>query len=551
MANLSRQEIENLKRQGYTEEMINKMEPINKFDSSSQDFNQSIEKNVNSTNKNTNVIEKLLKTLEEAGKKINTFTNRETAALEGAGKILQGDFSIIGKSIKKDFIDSSKLFNNQIIKTGTEFASKMGGVIGLVITAMKEADKLIARQAELNKIGYITAGNVDSFFNTRGLEAKFKIQSGMFNSESISDERINKYISEFSKNYSLYGPNARNLSDITQLRSNLQTSLGARGVDESIIEKFTENLIIKQNKSFEDFNNQFKQMQFLQMQSGLSPNKFYDNLNKLMEQGIKFGLTLEEATSYLTKFGKEIDKGTIDIGNLLVYGSTLTNQGVPQSAGLAAQLMQSGNLPIEAMRFAGSPLGLSGWLRANANSSSVQRGIENMVRTEAANSGLSSKEEIGEYFRLRYSQLGYNLNKEQYSKLAEGGSLTAKDLSDASAKDSENLSNLRKDAASIYNNTSSFTQEFKDLSNFLKNAAVLKAGQTMERAISDTKEIISDGKVGETLGYFIKYLGKDWTKFAQWFNNSDRYLEKDNQKIQIEVDVTGKVKNEIGNPGTI
>ena len=545
MADLTQEQYNDLKKQGFTDDLISKMQVVKGPQNPNVNNTENIIANQS--------LNKILQSISENLEKNNAFLQKLTKDKK-SDKI----FEDVKKS-SVEILKSSKLFNNEIVKSAQKFGSVLATKFAPIIDALKIVQALSIKQAEMNKSAYLTNQTVNSFWNTAGLKSKVQIETGMGGREVLDDERIQQYQTEFAKTYDILSPRGRNQIELAQIRSGLSTALGARGVSEDVIQRLTENLFIKQGRSGEEIDKRlFRLMQSNQLTSGLSPQKFYSNLNNLIEQGTKFGLTLEDAIGLLAKFGKQIDKGTISLSNLTAYSNTLSYGSVSQNAGLGAMLYQTGNLPAEALKYIGNPLSLGGWLRANSTNMQLQRGLENMVRGEASSMGLTDKYSLGEYFRMRYSSFGLNLDKEQYEKLARGGSLTKQDIETATKDPLINaINDLTTESRTIYTNTTDFKQNFEDMAKIIKDSTLLKIGRTAETFGNEFNQFDEQGRpktsstesVGGFGAWIANHIIAAFRDIAKMQLENDRIrhqamLDSLHNKSQ-EIDVTGKVKAEV------
>lgn len=403
---------------------------------------------------------------------------------------------LIDGNVKQGLVDFAKTFDD----SGKLFGQKFSAWAQVIVKGIEIANKITERQAALNQTSILLGANTSNtdFYNTRSLEDR-AVLSATLGAFRFNKEQQNQIIAEYGKTYDVNSIDRRENFNRIESIGAAQKFFGARGVDVGNISTLAEGAYIREGISSQQFNSQnFQQIMQAQQQSGLSWNKFINVLNQVEKDGRALGMTFQDSLEKVAKFGKEIDKGTISLGNLSVYERGISGAAVPQNAGLGAMLLQTGNLPSEAMRFADDPLALSGWLRANSSNKQVQKGIENMVRNEAVNAGVTSKEGLGEFFRLRYSQLGFSLDKKQYEALAEGKSLTG------TLKGTQSLeeinTNLLKEAEGTAKLTSSMSQDVRAIWDLLKDAAILKVGKSTESVI----------KKGEELGSFVNKKATEW-----------------------------------------
>lgn len=372
-------------------------------------------------------------------------------ALENINKVIDGNLA----QVSKGFLEGAKHLNVAVTA---------------IVTGLKLADKITAMQASINKEGYLLGASLsgENFYNKRAAERGLALDAGMFGFKTLSTDNRNKYIQSLSSNYALNLMENNDITNLAKFKGGLEGTLGSLGVSSESLDKLQFNAIERYGINPNNPNDMYQQILAGQEKSRMPIQKFIDNINSISNQSIKYGGTLEYAEGLMAKFGKEVNKGTISLENLTAVSRGIANGSVQQNAGLASYLLQTGNLPAEAMKFAGSPLGLSGWIRNNAENNSVQRGLENAVRQEMAQMGLSDTESKQEYFRMRYSSFGFNLDKKQYEKLARGESLTPDDIKElVKNSKAEQEKDFYSAAKKYYQDTSSLGDNVRDILRLL------------------------------------------------------------------------------------
>lgn len=392
-----------------------------------------------------------------------------------------------------------------------EGAGRLGVIAAGIIKGLELANKITEKQAEINKTSYLLGGEGGTNFGGPAIARKQALLSGMFGYIDVSKENINRYAQELSGNYALNLMSNEDLTRTTRVKAALEGTLGALGVNAQSINQLQFNASQRYNIENDQFGGLYSNLSKSQIKSTMPMQKFIDGLNAMSNQSIKYNGSLEYANGLLEKFGNEVNKGTISLESLTAVSSGIAHASVAQNAGLGAYLMQTGNLPPEAMKFAGSPLGLAGWMHANPENIGLQRGLENAVRTEAYNSGFTSKEELQSYFRMRYAGFGFNLDQKQYEKLAAGESLTPDDIKkmvEGSNKNQEQ--EFYKKASDYYDKTTSLFKNVENITTVVTNSFLLNPEKTM----IGLGKILNETKPGEIAGENLKEKGISLAKNA-------------------------------------
>lgn len=395
-------------------------------------------------------------------------------ALENINKVIDGNLSEVGKS----FLAGS---------------AKLNTAVTAIVTGLKLANRITEKQAEINRTSYLLGGQAGAYFGGTAIERRQSLYSGMFGLTSLSKENENRYAQELSNRYALNLMSNEDLAKTTRVKAGLEGTFGALGVNSQSLDQLQFNAITRYGIETNQFGSLYGNLSKAQNQSTLPMNKFIDNLNRMSESSIKYEGSLEYATGLLTKFGKEINKGTVSLESLTAFNRNIAFGSVQQNAGIAAQLMQTGNLPTEALQFAGDPLSLAGWLRNNAENPQVQRAMESMVRNEAENQGIFTQEGKQEYFRMRYSQLGINLDNDLYKKLASGQSLTADEIKKITTTDVQTEREFYDEAKKFYHKTSSLGENVSSIAKIISGSFLLNPLKTTAGGVDVISNIATFG----------------------------------------------------------
>lgn len=395
-------------------------------------------------------------------------------ALENINKVIDGNLSEVGKS----FLAGS---------------AKLNTAVTAIVTGLKLANRITEKQAEINRTSYLLGGQAGAYFGGTAIERRQSLYSGMFGLTSLSKENENRYAQELSNRYALNLMSNEDLAKTTRVKAGLEGTFGALGVNSQSLDQLQFNAITRYGIETNQFGGLYGNLSKAQNQSTLPMNKFIDNLNRMSESSIKYEGSLEYATGLLTKFGKEINKGTVSLESLTAFNRNIAFGSVQQNAGIAAQLMQTGNLPTEALQFAGDPLSLAGWLRNNAENPQVQRAMESMVRNEAENQGIFTQEGKQEYFRMRYSQLGINLDNDLYKKLASGQSLTADEIKKITTTDVQTEREFYDEAKKFYHKTSSLGENVSSIAKIINGSFLLNPLKTTAGGVDVISNIATFG----------------------------------------------------------
>lgn len=445
--------------------------------------------------------EETKKKLEEEKTKDKTFFGTTSGgnlkALENINKVIDGNLSEVGKS----FLAGS---------------AKLNTAVTAIVTGLKLANRITEKQAEINRTSYLLGGQAGTYFGGAAIERRQSLYSGLFGLASLSKENENRYAQELSNRYALNLMSNEDLAKTARVKAGLEGTFGVLGVNSQSLDQLQFNAITRYGIETNQFGSLYGNLSKAQNQSTLPMNKFIDNLNRMSESSIKYEGSLEYATGLLTKFGTEINKGTVSLASLTAFNRNIAFGSVQQNAGIAAQLMQTGNLPTEALQFAGDPLSLAGWLRNNAENPQVQRAMESMVRNEAENQGIFTQEGKQEYFRMRYSQLGINLDNDLYKKLASGQSLTADEIKEITTTDAQSEREFYGKAKDFYDKTTSLGQNVEDILKVLSNSFLLNPTKILKEGTDITTNIATFGTSGalsnvtkqitgsETIGELVK-----------------------------------------------
>ncbi|MCM1260577.1 MAG: hypothetical protein NC222_06440 [Staphylococcus sp.] len=454
------------------------------------------EKNIEDIKDNTEIIRSVLSKLPEIISKglesIKKEQEETKKKLDENKKNNNTNFEITSKGSLKALDKVSGTLNNLINGNlkgiASNFAKGAGAfsvAIQGVIKGLELANKITEKQATTNQQAMLLGANMSGagFYNTNSYQRNLALMSGMFGQVSIDQKTQNRYAQELSQNYALNLVSNSELTQMSKAKSGMESVFGAFGVSSNDIDKLQFNL----NKRYGIGNNQvgtFNEQMLMpaQQTSTLSMPKFIQNLNRMSDSSVKYNGQMEYSIGLLSKFGKEIDKGSVSIEGLTAVTRGIAFGSTQQNAGIGAYLMQTGNLPSESNKFAGDPLGLAGWVRNNAENPEVIRGIENAVRTEAKNKGVNSPEGMQEYFRMRFSSMGYNLDNELYKKLAAGESLTPDEIKKISQTDAQAERNFYDTAEKNYQLTSTLSTNVENIYKILSTSSILNPGKTLSAA---------------------------------------------------------------------
>lgn len=444
---------------------------VKNLDEVIEQLKQEIEKTKQAEANRSRILEQLnsddkkkLEETVEAQKKYKDSLDKLSKAQSEAEKNAKLRIASINQLVDGNIKGAISTFSNTLGKTTPLLAAFTKGI--------ETANRMLEAQANMNRRNYLLGGNNNGgFVNPAAFRRNEQMLAGMFGLTQLSKENQTRFVNELSNNFALNTFSDSELGRATRFKGGLEGTFGALGVASSELNRLQFNAMNRYGITGEEsqVNPMYSQLMRSQVNSGMAMPRFITSLNSISDITVQYGGRLETAAGLLSKFGKEVNKGTISIAQLTAISSGLAGGSVSQNAGLASQLLTTGNLPAEALKFAGSPLALSGWLRNNAENMGVQRGLERMVRNEASAAGLNSEEEKQEYFRMRYSQFGFNLSQRQYQILASGGSLTAKDIKQMTERPETEEDKFYKASEKFYQDTTGPFTNLKDIYNLLSN----------------------------------------------------------------------------------
>ena len=325
----------------------------------------------------------------------------------------------LNKTIEKSADGITKLFSGDLKGGLTSFISGLKGA-GVILAGLKIAGAAFEAQARNN----LLSAQIGGGFNNPNIATGFRLSLGRYT--SLDNANVENYANYVSQNFNTVGSPER-ANQLASMRAQASNYFQGR-VSQGTLDALLPSAI--RRGQVQNLGMAGQLVQYIEQgaqKTGVSQDRFVKNLGAVNDAVAQYEVDIEKVGGLLSKFGKEVDKGTISLQQLVAVQNAIAGGSTEQNAGLGALLLQSGRLPADAMKYAGNPLALAGWMRANAFRSDVVKGVEGQVRNEAYSMGLNDPLARSEYFRMRYQSWGYNISNEQAKQLGQGGSLSAKD----------------------------------------------------------------------------------------------------------------------------
>ena len=454
MPNLSENEIKNLKRQGFTDDMISKMTPVDQPFVQNQQNAQAQIKNEENTAKLNEYSQNLVKALNGLVKELEKFSKdakednkKDKEDKEDYLNKLKGINESLWNSLNTSITQGLDKGAESLLSSFTKGAGLWGKVIETSFNLWKSSD---AYSANAKKYEFTRTGIKDldkEFYGSSAAQLNTDIKTilGEVGFAKDSDKFRDLYRQIVNPLNS--SPNEeRNFIKLLGSQERLFMDRGARSGLASEIAGTMKSL------GFEDEQINTSLTNVLNKVNNFSQpiEKSTENINKLYQMTGKYGMSLEQVTNTVGAWDKELRKGLItieDLANIQISGRNMT---VSSSAGLAQTLINSGQeLPKELMESAGDPIKASYILRKLLSEGNPQvikaiqanalekaggdkyKAAMMMENSEAFGSGLFSKEMIFQTIfgdkKLAASTSEYNYKgalsttidaSEEYKKLA-------------------------------------------------------------------------------------------------------------------------------------
>lgn len=454
MPNLSENEIKNLKRQGFTDDMISKMTPVDQPFVQNQQNTQTQIKNEENTAKLNEYSQNLVKALNGLVKELEKFSKdakednkKDKEDKEDYLNKLKGINESLWNSLNTSITQGLDKGAESLLSSFTKGAGLWGKVIETSFNLWKSSD---AYSANAKKYEFTRTGIKDldkEFYGSSAAQLNTDIKTilGEVGFAKDSDKFRDLYRQIVNPLNS--SPNEeRNFIKLLGSQERLFMDRGARSGLASEIAGTMKSL------GFEDEQINTSLTNVLNKVKNFSQpiEKSTENINKLYQMTGKYGMSLEQVTNTVGAWDKELRKGLItieDLANMQISGRNMT---VSSSAGLAQTLINSGQeLPKELMESAGDPIKASYILRKLLSEGNPQvikaiqanalekaggdkyKAAMMMENSEAFGSGLFSKEMIFQTIfgdkKLATSTSEYNYKSalsttidasEEYKKLA-------------------------------------------------------------------------------------------------------------------------------------
>lgn len=479
-------------------EIIDKLEQLKLLTAASnpamdkKDWMAQFQQNVNRSNgilKNWNMLfGSNNHALQQSTQNLNHFNHTLQTSTTNFSKSINGLVNLLSGNLQGAF---SSLINS------------LGKYGRIVESGLKIANFAFEAQARNNRL----TAQIGAGYNNP--QAALQFRGALYGFTNLSNENVQNYANYISENFNTVG-NPQLAIQRARMRAEFGNYFQGR-VSQGTTDTLLSNALRRGQIS--NLGTAGQLAQYIEqgaLRSNVSQERFTRNINAVNDAVAQYEVDIEKVGGLMTKFGKEVDKGTISLQQLTAVQSSIAGGSTEQNAGLAALLMQSGRLPSDALKYAGSPLGLAGWLRRNAFRSDVIKGVEGQVRNEAYSIGLNNPLERSEYFRMRYQSLGYNISNKQAEILGQGGSLSAQDWKTIQAQ-GEKAEQARRDlqakALDFYNEATTPGGKISDIYNLLSQHFASREMTNFEQStLRFDKEgnvlTSSEESVGGALGYF-------------------------------------------------
>lgn len=454
MPNLSENEIKNLKRQGFTDDMISKMIPANQPFVQNQQNTQTQIKNEENTAKLNEYSQNLVKALNGLVKELEKFSKdakednkKDREDKEDYLNKLKGINESLWNSLNTSITQGLDKGAESLLSSFTKGAGLWGKVIETGFNLWKSSD---AYSANAKKYEFTRTGIKDldkEFYGSSAAEFNTDIKAilGEVGFAKDSDKFRDLYRQIVNPLNS--SPNEeRNFIKLLGSQERLFMDRGARSGLASEIAGTMKSLGLEDEQINTSLTNVLNKVKNFSQPI----EKSTENINKLYQMTGKYGMSLEQVTNTVGAWDKELRKGLItieDLANIQISGRNMT---VSSSAGLAQTLINSGQeLPKELMKSADDPIKASYILRKLLSEGNPQvikaiqanalekaggdkyKAAMMMENSEAFGSGLFSKEMIFQTIfgdkKLATSTSEYNYKgalsatidaSEEYKKLA-------------------------------------------------------------------------------------------------------------------------------------
>lgn len=454
MPNLSENEIKNLKRQGFTDDMISKMTPVDQPFVQNQQNTQTQIKNEENTAKLNEYSQNLVKALNGLVKELEKFSKdakednkKDKEDKEDYLNKLKGINESLWNSLNTSITQGLDKGAESLLSSFTKGAGLWGKVIETGFNLWKSSD---AYSANAKKYEFTRTGIKDldkEFYGSSAAQLNTDIKKilGEVGFAKDSDKFRDLYRQIVNPLNS--SPNEeRNFIKLLGSQERLFMDRGARSGLASEIAGTMKSLGLEDDQINTSLTNVLNKVKNFSQPI----EKSTENINKLYQMTGKYGMSLEQVTNTVGAWDKELRKGLItieDLANMQISGRNMT---VSSSAGLAQTLINSGQeLPKELMESAGDPIKASYILRKLLSEGNPQvikaiqanalekaggdkyKAAMMMENSEAFGSGLFSKEMIFQTIfgdkKLATSTSEYNYKgalsatidaSEEYKKLA-------------------------------------------------------------------------------------------------------------------------------------
>lgn len=417
MPNLSENEIKNLKRQGFTDDMISKMTPVDQPFVQNQQNTQTQIKNEENTAKLNEYSQNLVKALNGLVKELEKFSKdakednkKDKEDKEDYLNKLKGINESLWNSLNTSITQGLDKGAESLLSSFTKGAGLWGKVIETSFNLWKSSD---AYSANAKKYEFTRTGIKDldkEFYGSSAAEFNTDIKAilGEVGFAKDSDKFRDLYRQIVNPLNS--SPNEeRNFIKLLGSQERLFMDRGARSGLASEIAGTMKSLGLEDEQINTSLTNVLNKVKNFSQPI----EKSTENINKLYQMTGKYGMSLEQVTNTVGAWDKELRKGLItieDLANIQISGRNMT---VSSSAGLAQTLINSGQeLPKELMESASDPIKASYILRKLLSEGNPQvikaiqanalekaggdkyKAAMMMENSEAFGSGLFSKEMI-------------------------------------------------------------------------------------------------------------------------------------------------------------
>lgn len=490
--------IKDLKKQGYSDQLtlklINENENLQKKLVDSGKITKKTLQELVENNKNLKDLKNAIKeTLNhEKGKQSNAQDGRR---LDSVREMLLGDTK---KGIN-DFVKTLNLGSTKVGKLFEDFKVKHAGIFAAIVDGYKIADKMMKSQATRNEALYAVKGeNKGGFWNVDATQLVAATNASLLR-YGYSKKESMQMLYDQGRMYNTRDMSNAQIANRAQMHGAWESFLGKQGVSADTSRSILEGLYKREGLTDTDINRRILDNFQKQMRkSGMSAENFAKAVLELEKRGRALGETFSSAASKVAKHGKAVESGTVSWENITTYRDKLVNADTGTLAGLATEMAYAGKLPSDMTNLIGQPLQLAGVMRARmtgAGGEKIARGLEEKVREEAKMQGFTQRESMGEYFRMRYGQMGFNLSKAQYEALGRGETLTTGKYGSLTSEE-ENQRTLDAAAQQAYQDTSSISENVGAILGVLQDLYTYNTQNAFKTGIN--KAIEKAGQKGYT-----------------------------------------------------